>query len=41
MFLLNSKGESLTAGMIPVFNEFALLEVSTDSRNVFEPQELK
>lgn len=41
VFLLNSEGESLTAGTIPVFSEFAVLEPSNDSRKIFEPQQLK
>lgn len=41
VYLLNTRGEPLTGGVIPVCKEFPFLEPSEDTTTPFEPQQLK
>ena len=42
VYLLDNRGEPLTGGVIPLFDEFASLEPTTDSESdAFESQKLK
>ena len=41
IYMLDDQGMILTGGLVPLFDEFAALEPTTDAKSAFEPQQLK